>query len=641
MRWLAIAAVVAAAACSNAAARSDDGVAGGGAAVLAKYCGTCHANGRSEGDFGFATDTAQLIAHKLIVPGDASASPVVRRIEDGEMPPEQVKARPSAPEIAALRAWIDGLASAAKPRPFVRDAEVSAILAADAARLRFDERASARWFTLVHLANASAGVAQLERTRLALAKLIASLTWSPSARAPVAVDPERLIYRIDLRELGWSAATWDAIRAPYPYGIARGAGAPDAIRADWFVATASRAPLYHAILGLPDHESELARRLGVDLASNIASSRVARAGFTGSGVSVNNRIIERHPTRHGALWRSFDFRSSVDRENIFAHPIDFTHAGGELIFNLPNGFQAYMLVDGAGRRLDKAPVSIVSDPRRPDRAVENAVSCMSCHSAGIIERTDELRDAVGGLDATTRDRVRDLHARPADMSALYKQDRARFAAALATLPTAGGGHAQPTDPGNEPISLVTLRFEAELDLHTAAAELGLTADELAARLVRTDTLRRTLGGLQSRGGTVKRDAWSAAFTRTLADTGTGIPFTPSGSFESSPFVWIDRAHRTWTFVGGRTDQPAAVDACRRARLELPRTDELVDAVAAGLSAGLRPDGRSLDAFDQALWTTGAKLDASNQRYATVVDLFTGTTRRADPAERHVVVCVQR
>src|SRR6185295_409066 len=141
----------------------------------------------------------------------------------------------------------------------------------------------------------------LERYRLALGVMLSSLTWSPSPRAMVAVDAERTIFRIDLRELGWTAATWDTIRASYPYGIARGAGVPDAIRGDWFVATAGRAPLYHAILGLPDSDVELARRVGVDLGLDLGLSRVARAGFNNSGISINNRVIERHATRHGAL----------------------------------------------------------------------------------------------------------------------------------------------------------------------------------------------------------------------------------------------------------------------------------------------------------------------------------------------------
>jgi hypothetical protein len=352
-----------------------------GADVLKRHCLRCHSGAKARGDFDYVGDTSRLVANGLIVPGDAAHSYVFERVVAGEMPPASVKVRPTPAEVAALKAWIDGMAAA---RGFRREDEIIRALAVDAARLGPGDLPYARWFTLGHLANAGVPEAHLERYRGALAETLASLTWAPAPRPPVAVDGERTIYRIDLRELGWTSATWDAIRAAYPYGLARGRGVPDAIRGDWFVATAARPPLYHAILDLPDSEAGLARRLGIDLAADIAAGRVARAGFTSSGVSVNNRVIERHATAYGALWRSYDFRSSTGRENVFAHPLDFVPAGGELIFNLPDGMQAYMLVDGSGRRIDKAPTAIVSDPRRPDRAVETALSCMGCHAAGII-----------------------------------------------------------------------------------------------------------------------------------------------------------------------------------------------------------------------------------------------------------------
>jgi hypothetical protein len=84
--------------------------------------------------------------------------------------------------------------------------------------------------------------------------------------------------------------------------------------------------------------------------------------------------------------------------------------------------------------------------------------------------------------------------------------------------------------------------------------------------------------------------------------------------------------------GAALDQAAAVAACRGRSLELPRPGELAAAVADGLAAGLR--------VDASLWTAGTRLDASNQRYAAVVDPFTGAARRADAADRHAVVCVQ-
>src|SRR6185369_8997775 len=139
----------------------------------------------------------------------------------------------------------------------------------------------------------------------------------------------------------------------------------------------------------------------VNVAENIRQERVVRAGFNGSGVSRNNRLLERHESGSTVYWRSYDFAANTGRQNLFAHPLgpgggdsDFRPDGGEIIFTLPNGLQSFFLADGQGRRIDKGPTAIVSDPRRPDRAVENGLSCMSCHARGIIEKNDQVRKHV-------------------------------------------------------------------------------------------------------------------------------------------------------------------------------------------------------------------------------------------------------
>jgi len=608
--------------------------AANGEAVLRRYCVHCHSGPAARGDFDFVANTQKLIAKGFVIPGDADHSVIALRVEAGEMPPPTVRSRPSAREIAALRAWIDGMAAAGATPAFRRDDEVSGALAADEAALPAEARPFARWLTLVHLANAGASGAVLERYRTAIAELLASLSWSAAPPAVVAVDAERTIFRIDLRELGWSLATWDAIRAGYPYGVARGPRMPEALRADWFVATASRAPLYYTILGLPATEAELGHRLGIDLAADVAADRVARAGFNSSGVSVNNRVIERHATRSGALWRSYDFRSSVGRENVFAHPLDFVPAGGELIFNLPDGLQAYMLVDAAGRRIDKAVTTIVSDPRRPDRAVATAVSCMGCHASGIIDRADQLREATRELAGAERDRIARLHPPARELTALYAQDRDRFLTALAAIASAPKAGAELAD---EPITLLVARYEAEVGLRLAAAELGLSSSELVARLPRSPPVRQILGALTT-GGTVPRDSWEAAFPRIVTELGIGVPVPPPataahGVASAPPPVWIDRDRHAWVLVEAAADQPTATACCRARSLALPRPDELACAVAQGLAAGL--------AIAMPMWTDGVSLDVSNQRYAMTVDPIAGTPRRADVADRHAVVCVQR
>jgi hypothetical protein len=113
-------------------------------------------------------------------------------------------------------------------------------------------------------------------------------------------------------------------------------------------------------LKLPSTDIELERQLRIDVAEDIRKELVQRAGFNGSGVSQNNRMLERHRTGFGAYWRSYDFASNLGRKNLFRHPLGpgeapslFQQDGGEIIFNLPNKLQAYMLVDARGNRIDK------------------------------------------------------------------------------------------------------------------------------------------------------------------------------------------------------------------------------------------------------------------------------------------------
>src|SRR5207247_5140073 len=125
-------------------------------------------------------------------------------------------------------------------------------------------------------------------------------------------------------------------------------------------------------------------------------------------------------------------------QNLFAHPLgpdDFRHDGGEIIFSLPNGLQAYFLSDRQGRRIDKGPTAIVSDPRRPDRAVENGLSCIACHARGILEKTDQVRDHVlknpSAFPRGTMDTILALYPPKDKMARLMQADAKRFQEAVA------------------------------------------------------------------------------------------------------------------------------------------------------------------------------------------------------------------
>src|SRR5262249_44240885 len=140
----------------------------------------------------------------------------------------------------------------------------------------------------------------------------------------------------ELREL--AQEVYDLADSDLPY-----------LRGDWFVATASRPPLYHTLLGLPTQAQALEQRLEVNVVQDFLRGKLARAAFLTSGVSKQNRLVDRHEAIHGAYWKSYDFKTNEGSGNLLKHPLGpvfadnpfprqaFEHAGGELIFNLPNG----------------------------------------------------------------------------------------------------------------------------------------------------------------------------------------------------------------------------------------------------------------------------------------------------------------
>jgi hypothetical protein len=533
-------------------------------AVLKEHCARCHGRPWSaKGGFSYVLDRDILVARKKVVPGKAGESALYKRVAKGEMPPKSQKARPSADDLALLKEWINAgapqMPPVAAPRRFIAEAAVVRAVLTDLETIPARQRRFARYFTLTNLHNAGLADDELQAARHALTKLMNSLSWHPRLAKPKVIDAEKTIYRIDLREFKWNARSWERLVAAYPYRIAARDGEPAAlsrkfvvatgtelpcVRADWFVATASRPPLYHDLLELPTTDRSLERLLQVDVPEDIETECVARAGFNGSGVAKNNRLIERHDATYGAYWRSYDFSDKSGRQNLFEHPLgprtgqnSFEHAGGEIIFNLPNKLQGYMLVDRNGRRIDKAPVDIVSDPKRPDRQVETGLSCMSCHIQGLIPKADQVRAHVeknaSAFSKDDAERIKALYPPEARFRELLDNDAARFTKALKKLGV-------PTEEP-EPIMATTLRYETTLGLASAAAEMGLPAAEFARRLSAVPALKRSLGPLLARGGTVQRQVFLDAFPdlirelkldeASVADTGPA-PDAPFGGHDA-------------------------------------------------------------------------------------------------------------
>ena len=130
------------------------------------------------------------------------------------------------------------------------------------------DRRYMRYFTLTHLYNAGVRDDDIQTYRLGLSKLVNSLSWNRGIVIPKPIDPNKTIFRIDLRDYDWdvqssdaTVTVWDMIIAQCPYNVEQSYPAASYcsrqtghkipyVRGDWFVAAASRPPIYHQILDI-------------------------------------------------------------------------------------------------------------------------------------------------------------------------------------------------------------------------------------------------------------------------------------------------------------------------------------------------------------------------------------------------------
>ena len=525
-------------------------------AIFQQSCLNCHG---PSGSFKEALllDRNALIDTQVVIPGNPENSEFYKRLlgptEKGPQMPLNLP--PLSPEaIETIARWITAGAPDWDVQHDINFITTDTILDTIRNHLKsldpFD-RPSARYFTMTHLYNAGESPETLSDYRIALSKLVNSLSWKFEITNPTPVDEAQTIFYIDLRRYEWNNITtdvWTQIEQAYPYNIAfdpetqtglleklthlqteTGSTVPF-VHVDWFLATASLPPLYHDILGLPQTDRVLEAQLEVNVASNIRNApgiNVWRAGFNDSGVSSNNRVVERHTSRYGAYWKSYDFAGSVGSQNIFTHPLDFTHDGGEIIFNLPNGLQAYLLVDANGVRLDDAPIKIVSNPAASDPTVRNGLSCIGCHTQGMKKFEDSVRTAIeqDQNPPYNKEHALRLYPEQAVLDALVVKDTVRFRQALEKI---GGPFVDDASRQrffkqheNEPIQRFHELFQMPLDDSHAAAAVGLETAEFLTHIREKQSLKNL--GLQTLidvNGTVKRDAWTSNFDDVISALNT-------------------------------------------------------------------------------------------------------------------------
>jgi hypothetical protein len=543
--------------------------------VLQTNCAGCHEAPNKSGNFDYILDTDKLKSSGLLVPGNPEGSRIYARIAAGEMPPAGQSQRPTNSDVTVIYQWIKvcatsdpppdpdagvdptsttaattgaggatgtstgtgaagagGAPPGGTPAQFIDNITVLRWISADISTMRSADQKFQRYLSLAHLVNAGASDQNMDLYRYAMAKAVNALSQGTQVVRPWAIDKYNTVFRIDLRDLEWDATAsrsdkWEVLVAGDPYAIEFLDDPASVVKeltgtkvpvqsGNWLVYGGTQPPLYHDVLGIPNSLLGLQQQTGVNIAQDIAREEVWRSGFTDSGIALHNRVIERHEIPAGgnrAFWTSYDFANNGGKEDIFADPLDFQSDAGETIFSLPNGFHGYMLSDGAGRRLDVANTAIAVDKTQLNANVINGISCMGCHDGGIKFKKDEVRDFVASsfnFDATTKDTVAAIYSPPDVFQNLVTNDSNAFLGSIQKL-------SPPATVTGEPISAVFHKFEDDVDLAHAAAELGLKPAQLLSQLGRLDP---SLAPLET--GTVKRDAFKATFANTVCLLQIGI-----------------------------------------------------------------------------------------------------------------------
>jgi serine/threonine protein kinase len=545
--------------------------------LLKKYCYRCHGVRFEVPGFN-VLDHDVLVANRgaeetpYVVSGKPDESALWDRVGvEEDMPPANPK--PSAADRALIGRWIE--AGAPFPtvdpldRPLKSEKDVLVAIRDYLRPLREGDRTSQRFFTIHNLYNnKSVSDDDLRLARAAVAKLINSLSWKADIAVPKPIDREQTILAIDLRDVGWDEHDrWNELLSRYPYGLRHDKAQDQAtreaardvstlantsmpsVRADWFAARASRPPLYHPLLEIPENLQDLEKRLKVDPCADFQRNKLARAGFATSGVSSQNRLVDRHAALYGAYWKSYDFKKNEGPGNLFQYPLGpafdgnpyprqaFKHAGGEIIFNLPNGLQGYVLVDDKDHRIDAGPIEVVGDALKTagTSAIVPGLSCMACHQQGIVPFKDTIRAGLA-VAGDAREKVEMLFPEQAAMDRLIAKDQARYFAALedatGTFLRQGEDREKSIRDFPEPVGALARAYLKDLGLDEVAAEFGLSDPrELAVMIQASKTLRRL--GLRSLlgGATIKRTDWDSLEDRAIStfqeaaqELGLGIPF---------------------------------------------------------------------------------------------------------------------
>lgn len=361
----------------------------------------------------------------------------------------------------------------------------------------------------------------------AAVQLLNAVSLGPRIVIPTSFDTI-FIHAIDLRDYAWNrpidfggegtpgvtfADGWEAlVAAAQPYAQELQGPDADVLKQETgtavpyvpdhvFVAVASTGDLYHSLVGLGTNVNDTRAALGV------TDDGLLRAGMFRTGPTGERVVVRRTQSSDPAQswWTREWLDSAADPGGLRLNPIDYPQSGQEIMFELPNGLYAFGIADADGTRVAQEP-SCTGGVCDPPVAAESSITCRGCHGLGplILPPDDVSLFADQNPTAympTTLANVRAQY-RPAELGERLTADNERQLAALQALGS--------LDQLNL-IGMVYYDFySSPLDAPAAAAELGVTLDELRTAIPAVDDPSGSLAPLLG-GGSIDRSLFGARF----------------------------------------------------------------------------------------------------------------------------------
>jgi hypothetical protein len=459
----------------------------------------------------------------------------------------------SAAVTATIATWAmaDTPLPTTAPRTPVSDLETLQTIQADIAAQPTTLQPFLRYFTLEYWGNTGGKppLVSVDTQRSGLIKMVNLNSTGRQIVHPIAIDTAGLIYRIDMRTVGWTDAAWTNLKDTDPYfqpvqfPTTLAAAAHQTMRSDWFVFSILNSPVnaYLTFLGINSDDPTIDAKNNVNRFADMNTGYPAtiRSGFAVSRTEGFNRIISWHqttalgsgPVGSGHLFKSYNMDSDVGTANIYSHPykpttnapttpgaFDFDFGDSDNIFTLPNGLFGYYTTEPAG--------GVVASVASIGVGFPGPTRCFQCHDnqTNLVPFADQLHDIInadpaGTFPQTLKTLLLGMYDQTA-MNAKLAAAGAQFGAAynqlnLPTLDIAG----LPSGLATECMNIVTNNYSIVLQVGTAAGELGVSTTQLISAIRSSTTLGPQLSSLitmDAQGnpnGVVRRDTWEANYAQ--------------------------------------------------------------------------------------------------------------------------------